>query len=111
MALGVFPVIVRAHYVAVSRVTDAVSQAVKIRAPIACLEIIFAVAGARVGGLIGVSAGWMLALCIEAVIMYPPIHRVLRSPVLDVTSTGRLSTNEKAAPSGLATAGIDDNNS
>jgi hypothetical protein len=37
------------------------------------LEVVFAVAGAKIGGLNGVAIGWLVALCLEAAVMTPRV--------------------------------------
>ena len=44
------------------------------------LELTLATIGARMDGLAGVSAGYVAALCLEAVFMLRPVYRAARRP-------------------------------
>jgi hypothetical protein len=39
------------------------------------LELGIAGLGARFGGLVGLSLGWVVAVCIEAIFMFPAVYR------------------------------------
>lgn len=55
------------------------------------LEVALATLGARLGGLSGLSLGWLAALCAEAAFMARPVYRVVvqtaRPGGVDVDST------------------------
>lgn len=67
--LGIFPLIVKSHYVAVSRVYGRMTRAALLIACGGVLELALAATGARVGGLTGFSVGWLVAVGIEALFM------------------------------------------
>jgi O-antigen/teichoic acid export membrane protein len=69
LGLGVFPLIIRTHYVAIYRIFDRIVSAAKIMALCSINELVFAAIGAWKGGLAGLSLGWLMAMCIEAVLM------------------------------------------
>lgn len=69
MGLGVFPLIVKDHFVAVRRVHDRIPGTAAIAAGGSALELACAAVGASVGGLPGLSIGLVLALCVEAAFM------------------------------------------
>jgi O-antigen/teichoic acid export membrane protein len=76
IALAVIPLIVRSHYVAIARVFGLLSQAAALVVVSSTLEISGAAAGAVVGGLPGLSAGWLLGVCVGALLMAPSFRRV-----------------------------------
>jgi ubiquinone/menaquinone biosynthesis C-methylase UbiE/O-antigen/teichoic acid export membrane protein len=79
LSLAVLPLTIKSHYVALSRIRRRQSTAARLMAAGLLLEIAFAVAGARLGGLAGLSGGWVLAICIEAVLAMPVVLRALRT--------------------------------
>jgi O-antigen/teichoic acid export membrane protein len=76
LGLGVFPLIIRTHYVAINRIYSRIERAAKIMALCAVFELTLATIGAKVGGLTGLSLGWLIATCIEAVLMAGTVFRV-----------------------------------
>jgi ubiquinone/menaquinone biosynthesis C-methylase UbiE/O-antigen/teichoic acid export membrane protein len=79
LSLAVLPMIIKNHYAALSRIRGRQATAARLLAGGLPLEIAFAVAGARLGGLAGLSGGWVLAICIEAVLAMPAVLRALRT--------------------------------
>jgi O-antigen/teichoic acid export membrane protein len=79
LGLGVFPLIIRTHYVAIYRIFNRVVNAAKVMALCAVFELVLAAIGARVAGLAGLSLGWLTAISIEAVLMAMPVFRVASS--------------------------------
>lgn len=67
MGLGVFPLIVKDHFVAICRVRDRLSVAAAVALLGSFLELLLASFGAWSGGLNGLAIGFVVALCIEAV--------------------------------------------
>lgn len=82
LALGVFPMILKVHYVAISRVHERIAQAAALMAVGGSLELLFAALGASIAGLSGLSVGWVVAVCIEAVFMFPTVYRLAISKVI-----------------------------
>jgi O-antigen/teichoic acid export membrane protein len=85
LALGAFPQIIRTHFIALCRIKRRMAQAM---APIIAgsfLEIVAAAIGGRIGGLDGLSLGWVVALTLEALCMLWPVLRAIwpRKPRLD----------------------------
>jgi Na+-driven multidrug efflux pump len=78
LALGVFPLTVKTHYVAIHRVQRRLGSALPIVWCGTALELGGGAAGAIVGGLTGVAVGWVAGLCIEAVLMGADVYRGLR---------------------------------
>jgi len=79
LALGVFPEIVRTHYVTAHRIERRISAAIPIVWGGTGLELVGGAAGAALsGGLEGVALGWLAAVCVEALVMGPDVVRVVR---------------------------------
>lgn len=97
LGLGAFPVIIKDHYIAVSRIHNRMAYAIKPIATGALLELGGPVLGARLGNLPGLSLGWVLAQTIEAIYMsatvYLAIHALQNRSLVGVSyptnSTGR----------------------
>ncbi len=75
LALAAFPMIIKFHYIAVSRIHSKMVRAVLPVAMGSVLELGIAAIGAHMDGLIGLSFGWVVAVCIEAVFMFPAVYR------------------------------------
>ncbi len=76
LALAALPMIVRYHYIVVYRMQGRMARAVLPIAAGGLLELLLAALGAHLGGLSGLSLGWLMALCIEAICMLSPLYRV-----------------------------------
>jgi O-antigen/teichoic acid export membrane protein len=75
LSLGVFPLIVKEHYVAICRVRESAARAAPRLLAAGGLEIAAAALGATFGGLIGLSLGWLMALALEAVLMSRRVYQ------------------------------------
>jgi O-antigen/teichoic acid export membrane protein len=76
LGLGVFPLTVKDYYVVINRLQGRLTQA---SVPVAfggIFELALATIGIIWGGLLGLAVGWLVALCIEAVLMALPVYRV-----------------------------------
>lgn len=73
MSLGVFPLIVKDHYVAIGRIDERLSTTTWMVVLGGILELGLAGLGALMGDLQGLSTGWVIALCVEAVVMLPTV--------------------------------------
>ena len=69
LALGVFPLTVKTHYVAIHRVQRRLGAALPIVWGGTLLELGGGAVGAALDGLTGVALGWLAGLCIEAMVM------------------------------------------
>ena len=76
LGLGAFPFLLKDLYVAISRIRDRIASALLPLATGAVLEVGLAALGARLGGLTGLSLGWVIAVCIEAVLIVPTVYRI-----------------------------------
>jgi hypothetical protein len=77
LALGAFPLIIKNHYLAVARVKKLIAQAIGPITLGAVLELGVAALGARLGGLSGLSIGWVAAMYLEALVLLPLVYRTL----------------------------------
>jgi len=77
LGLGVFPVIVKDHYVTINRVQGRVMGAALLATVGGVLELAMAaIGGLESGSLLGVALGWLGALYLEALVMAPIVYRV-----------------------------------
>ena len=77
MALGVFPLIIKDHYVAVSRVHGRIRSAAGVAMLGSVLEIGLAASGALLNGLQGIAIGFVVALFCEALIMIRSVYQAV----------------------------------
>jgi O-antigen/teichoic acid export membrane protein len=78
LALGVFPLTFKTHYVAIHRVQRRLGAALPIVWGGTLLELGGGALGASLGGLTGVAWGWLAGLCIEGLVMGRDVLRGLR---------------------------------
>ena len=79
LSLESLPFIIKNHYITVSRIQRRVAHATLLTIGTGGLELGGAALGAHLGGLTGLSFGWFIAMCIEAVFMSPVVYRAARS--------------------------------
>ena len=84
LALSAFPFFIKELYLAVSRIYDRMKDALVPMAASAVFEVIAAVIGARLGGISGLSLGWLIAVSIEAALMAIFVYRVLGTANVNV---------------------------
>jgi O-antigen/teichoic acid export membrane protein len=96
LALGVFPLTVKTHYVAIHRVERQLRTALPIVWAGTLLELGGGAVGALLGGLTGVAWGWLAGLCIEGLVMGKDVVSHLRADRME-TSQGAKSQEEPAA--------------
>lgn len=75
LSLGVFPLTIKQHYVAKSRVQNHLFRTAMLMTAGAVLELMLAYIGGHYGGLTGLSLGWLTANCLEAIFMFPAVIR------------------------------------
>jgi hypothetical protein len=63
------------HYVAVCRIQDRITDVLLPILAGAILEVGAAALGARLGGISGLSLGWIIAVCVEAMFMFRLVLR------------------------------------
>jgi O-antigen/teichoic acid export membrane protein len=88
LALAVFPIIVKSHYLAICRVYDRSKQIILPVAIGCAAELGLAAVGAKMYGLLGLSLGWFAALMLEALYMSPTVYKAA-NPVNVNTMAGR----------------------
>ncbi len=76
LALAAFPMIIKHHYIAVSRISRRMARAALPVALGSLLELGIAALGGRLDGLVGLSLGWLIAVGVEATCMAPAVLRV-----------------------------------
>lgn len=87
LALAVFPITIRIHYVAICRIFRRITRAALWMGAGGLLEIAFAWIGAGLAGLPGLCTGWLLAVSIEAALMLPTVVRVARGQSSEIERT------------------------
>jgi hypothetical protein len=75
LALAAFPIVVKAHFLAITRIEQLMSRRLPLIWSAACVEIAAGAAGAAIAGAKGAAVGWLLALCAEAAAMSPVVCR------------------------------------
>ncbi len=85
LGLGVFPFIIKEHYIAICRIQDRILHTLIPLTVGALLEVGAAALGARLGGISGLSLGWITAVGVEALFMSPRVYKTVR---LTSTSSG-----------------------
>jgi membrane protease YdiL (CAAX protease family)/O-antigen/teichoic acid export membrane protein len=76
LLLAALPVIVRVHYVAIHQIRRHVNRIGWLFWGMALWESTMAVAGATAGGLVGLCAGWVIAVYAECTLMIPAIYQI-----------------------------------
>jgi len=79
------------HYIAICRARNQIVQAILPITVITLLEVAAAAAGAYIGGLSGLSLGWLIALCCKAMYMFPTVYKALQ-PV-DMSAVSQQESN------------------
>ena len=78
LGLAVFAITIKDHFVAICRIRGRVGWAALPVAAGGGLEVACAAIGALIGGLPGLTGGWLLAMVFEAIWMAPAIYRAVR---------------------------------
>ncbi|HEY8602133.1 MAG TPA: hypothetical protein VIL85_27150, partial [Thermomicrobiales bacterium] len=78
IALGVFGLIVKDHYVALCRINGRLTGAIPLIVVGSLAELALAAVGATRGGLTGLALGWLLAISAQATLMIPSLYRTAR---------------------------------
>jgi len=76
LGLAVFPLIIKNHFVTICRIHGRVVTTALWMAAGSLLELTLAAIGASLGGLAGLSLGWVAAMCIEALFMARTVFQV-----------------------------------
>lgn len=78
LSLESFPFIIKNYYSLLSRIHNRVGHTTLLSVGTGVLELGASTIGALLGGVNGLSLGWSVAICIEAIYMFPTIYRALR---------------------------------
>ena len=78
LSLGVFPIIVKDHYIAIRRVGNRISATIVMAAIGGLLELGGIVIGAQLNGLYGMCLGWLGGFTVEALLMGGEVWRTVR---------------------------------
>ncbi len=78
LGLAAFPLIIKNHYISICRIQDRVGRAMLGMLPGGALEVVTAMGGAYLGGLLGLSLGWVIAIVVEAILMFPTVYQTIR---------------------------------
>lgn len=97
MCLGGFGLIIKDHHVAVARVTGTVGREAMLIGGLGVVELVGAAIGASRGGLVGLSAGWLAAVCLEGLVCWPLVWRVYRGRLLVSTPAGSAGPDDATA--------------
>ena len=84
LSLGIFPLTIRAHYIAICRVRGQLAVATKLMAIGCLLELLLAGVGGQIGGLAGLGLGWLIAACVEALFMARTVYAAVALPAREV---------------------------
>jgi O-antigen/teichoic acid export membrane protein len=110
LLIGYFPIVPRSHYVAVRRAQGRIPQAAVVLTIGAAMEVAGAVTGAKLDGLVGLSAALLLVRIIEGAMTAPAVIRAVlahgRTPATPVAETGAGSPPGTAADKERQQAGI-----
>lgn len=79
LSIGIFPQIIKYHYVALLRVQGKLEGAVLLLLGGSLLEVTLVVVGLKLGELTGLSIGWLLAVSLEAAWMYLKIRQTINA--------------------------------
>ncbi len=79
LLLAAFPLIIKYHYIAICRIHDKLAGAMLGMLPGGLLELGAAALGAHVGGLKGLSVGWVAAIYLESLFMFRTVFKTMRS--------------------------------
>ncbi|GAC1381093.1 MAG: hypothetical protein NVS4B7_03560 [Ktedonobacteraceae bacterium] len=79
LSLAAFPFIIKSLYIAICRVQNRLVGTMLPLAAYGLLELTCVAIGGHLAGLLGLSLGWLIALCIEVIFMFSTVYKVIRS--------------------------------
>ncbi len=80
LSLAVFPITIKSLYVAVYRIRNRIIMATRLVIVGSALELLLAAAGGIIDGLVGLSIGWVVAVFVEGLIMFPTVIQAIKTP-------------------------------
>ena len=84
LAVGAFPLIIKNHYIAISRIQGRMAHAILPIAIGTLLELCGAALGGHLAGISGLSLGWVVALCLEATFMSRIVYTAIRPNITSI---------------------------
>ena len=87
LVLAAFPLIIKYHYISICRIQDRIARAMLGMLPGGILELGAAALGAHLGGLTGLSVGWVVAIYVEAMFMIHTVYKTILSSKTSALST------------------------
>jgi len=90
--LAVLPFVIKGHYLAILRIRGTVRRAVPLMIVSGILEVGGATVGAVLGGLLGLSIAWAIAVYIQAIFMAPVVYHT----AVNSSSPGPLAHRRKS---------------
>jgi hypothetical protein len=78
LVLTAFPTVIISHYISFCRIQDRIAAAMRTMVIWGILQLIAAVLGANLGGLLGLSLCLFLAVTLEAISILPTVYKVMR---------------------------------
>ncbi|MFI5013267.1 MAG: hypothetical protein ACHQAY_13070 [Hyphomicrobiales bacterium] len=81
LGISLLGVAVRGHYLAIKRLRHEMVAASRFLAFAGLLDLLFALVGSRLGGLLGLTVGWTLAVFVEAALMLPVVMQAADLPI------------------------------
>jgi O-antigen/teichoic acid export membrane protein len=81
LGLNILPFAIKVHYGSIERVRDRLARCAVVSTVGAALEIALSIVGVEKWGMVGLSAGLVVALVIEAILLWPVVARVIQVPV------------------------------
>ncbi len=78
LVLAAFPLIIKNHYISICRIQDRIARAMLRIAPGSLLELGAAALGAHLGGLSGLSIGWVAGVYVESMFMFCTVYKAVR---------------------------------
>jgi O-antigen/teichoic acid export membrane protein len=102
LGLSVFPLIIKDQYIAVCRIRGKIGNVTRGMVVGTILELVCALVGGHNGGLLGLSIGWNIALCLEALVMAPAFLKMISIQSLTVeTEESAIAVLASASLSGI----------
>ncbi len=77
LMLAAFALVIRDHFISISRIFDRLKGAMKLIVPGCILELGTAAVAGHFGGVTGLCIGWVAALYIEALTMLPTVYKTV----------------------------------
>lgn len=79
LGLAAFPLVIKNHYISICRIQDRIVWAMIGMLPGGILELCAAIMGAHLGGLSGLSLGWVAAITVESIAMFGTVYKTVRN--------------------------------